>query len=178
MRLDRAISGIAVALVVAAAPSGGCAQGAEPAERPPADWASPDYVDSRGCVFIRAAFGDQTAWVPRVSADRQPVCGKTPSVARVETAPVVVAVAAPAPAPAPRRSTRAAAPARVAPIPVSSDTPPRNDMPPGPPRGYKPAFDDGRLNPLRGERTAAGRIAMNRIWTNDVPMRLVESPPR
>ncbi|MEI4471103.1 SPOR domain-containing protein [Frigidibacter sp. MR17.24] len=39
------------------------------------------------------------------------------------------------------------------------------------PPGYKPAWSDGRLNPLRGRGTEAGARAMGRVWTDDVPMR-------
>ncbi|MDV7145055.1 SPOR domain-containing protein [Tropicimonas sp. TH_r6] len=42
------------------------------------------------------------------------------------------------------------------------------------PKGYKYAFGTGRHNPNRGERTLAGRAQMNRIWTEDVPARLVD----
>ena len=44
---------------------------------------------------------------------------------------------------------------------------------PRPPKGYKYAFGEGRHNPNRGERTQAGTASMNRIWTQDVPSRLV-----
>lgn len=42
------------------------------------------------------------------------------------------------------------------------------------PEGYRPAFDDGRLNPLRGPRSAAGNAQMARVWTDTLPRRLVE----
>lgn len=42
------------------------------------------------------------------------------------------------------------------------------------PRGYRPVWDDGRHNPHRAKGTEAGRAAMARLWTDDVPMRLVE----
>ncbi|MEE4117670.1 MAG: hypothetical protein V2I65_01495 [Paracoccaceae bacterium] len=42
----------------------------------------------------------------------------------------------------------------------------------GPPPGYEYAFDDGRLNPERGGRSAAGAARMGRIWTDDVPRRV------
>ena len=34
------------------------------------------------------------------------------------------------------------------------------------------AWNDGRLNPFRGPRTAAGDAQMERIWTNTVPRKL------
>ncbi|RYH08524.1 hypothetical protein [Tropicimonas sp. IMCC6043] len=41
------------------------------------------------------------------------------------------------------------------------------------PRDYEYAFGEARHNPNRGERSAAGRASMNRIWTDDVSARLV-----
>jgi hypothetical protein len=40
------------------------------------------------------------------------------------------------------------------------------------PPGYKLVWDDGRLNPNRGPRTAEGDAAMRRLWTDTVPMTL------
>lgn len=42
------------------------------------------------------------------------------------------------------------------------------------PRGYRPVWEDGRLNPRRAEGTARGEAAMRRLWTDTVPMRTVE----
>lgn len=41
------------------------------------------------------------------------------------------------------------------------------------PQGYRPAWDDGRHNPLRGVGTATGTAQMGLVWTDDVPARLV-----
>jgi len=41
------------------------------------------------------------------------------------------------------------------------------------PRGYKPAFGDGRLNPLRAAGTQTGWLKMERVWSNTVPRKLI-----
>jgi cell division septation protein DedD len=41
------------------------------------------------------------------------------------------------------------------------------------PPGYRSAFDDGRINPLRGVGTPLGDAQMAAVWTDTVPRRLV-----
>ena len=54
-----------------------------PAELPPAGYTGLQYVDSRGCAFIRAGTAAKPVWVPRVSAGGAPMCGNPPSGNRV-----------------------------------------------------------------------------------------------
>jgi hypothetical protein len=273
-----------------------------PANPPPAGFKGQQFVDSRGCVFLKAGYGGQTSWVPRVGRDRKALCGFPPTggsggVIEMATAaeeaapaaPVVVAEAKPQPvaiAPAPlvvaqpkayaapalqvapvvtpvvtyAPQTQAPAPyAKAAPVasyevastgpgagkigcytsaPVAQRVKLRNGgtavvctrgdgtmtgwrppiypngagvgaslsdpvqvarsnsgaqggyvtsggvdyaaaepVIPKPPKGYKTAWKDDRLNPQRGKGTASGDAQQAQVWTNDVPAKLVADQP-
>lgn len=261
--------GAGAALAQSAADVGG------PRERPPASFSGQQFVDSRGCVYLRAGLGGTVTWVPRVDANRRAMCGYPPTfgggqaLAKIEVAeapepapvvkpapvrvagepaaatympapvkgvtapvtprPVAVAVAAPVVTPRPvmqveRPGTgRKIACTSSAPVPQrltltnggtvvvctrgdgtleglrapvypagsrvgASLQPPGGVVPLGQPSGrgngaegrvvqtdvqvppgYKVAWEDDRLNPLRGVGTAEGQAAQDQVWTRKVP---------
>ena len=253
--LSKVFSGAMLATALSASIVGAqsIAQLGGPANLPPSGFTGQQFVDSRGCVFLKAGFGNGTNWVPRVDRTHKPLCGfppsfgaqvaaavqadmapepgalaATPLVAAVapqpspQPAPTVVAVASAQPkAAAPLRSRMAApssspgptvyasaqpvAPAAPAPrgggflgfllgtghaasVPYAPPAPQVAHTPapaattplrlvsnaiPTPPKGYKLAWKDDRLNPLRGIGTPAGQAAQDQIWTRDVPAVLV-----
>ena len=84
---------IALCLLATVVAAGGAAAQSgritAPAENPPAGDSADRYVDSRGCVFLRADIGGRESWVALMRADRTPVCDATP---RMAAAPAVAPV--------------------------------------------------------------------------------------
>ena len=73
--------------------------GATPAEFPPSSYTASQYVDSNGCVFIRAGISGNVSWVPRVTRQREVLCGFQPSLSGAQRATASAAPATSAPAP-------------------------------------------------------------------------------
>lgn len=93
---------LAVTLGASAVQSQTVSQIGGPKELPPAGYAAMQYIDSRGCVFLRAGMGGAVNWVPRVGQDRKVLCGYPPSIGgkavAVATVPDAEAVGAVKPA--------------------------------------------------------------------------------
>ena len=155
-----------------------------PAEVPPSSYSGSQYVDSTGCVYVRAGSSGSVTWVPRVTRDRQPVCGFQPSLttataARSTTQPVLVQ-AKPAPLldpvvvpPSGAQGTQpASSQTRFFPEHLINERRALSTV--ETPKEFRPAWTDNRLNPKRAEQTLAGQEQMRQIWTDTVPRRLVD----
>ena len=78
------LAGLVLAGLVQAGPAAADLTG--PAETPPADYGGQQYVDSKGCLFLRTGPKGREVWTPRVTRNGEPICDHPPSGRRVPVA--------------------------------------------------------------------------------------------
>jgi len=122
MRVFRGASVVAIAAALAAS-AATALEVNSPADVPPPGYSGRQYVDSAGCVFVRAGVGSVVNWVARVSRDGTHLCGYAPTFGAPATA-VAAAPVVPAPAPAAPRT-----PAPVATVALTTSPPPAGLQP-------------------------------------------------
>lgn len=92
-----------------------------PAELPPAGFIGDQFVDSRGCIYIRAGRDGAIQWIPRVTRDRKLVCGFAPSFPTSSTQVVTVKPSTTTVKPKVTTTTRSV-PAKAAPLKTVAST--------------------------------------------------------
>ncbi len=70
---------LAALLVSSAAQAQSLKQIGGPANAPPAGFQGQQFVDSRGCLFLRAGYGAGVNWVARVDRTHKPICNMMPT---------------------------------------------------------------------------------------------------
>lgn len=92
-----------------------------PVNFPPASFQGRQFVDNRGCVYIRAGVDGAVTWVPRVSRQREQVCGQSPTFGNRQ----VAAPASPTPTTGPEPVQITATPPAQTAVPAQTVRPAR-----------------------------------------------------
>ena len=75
-----AVKLLSVAIVAATvAGTASLAQIGGPSNLPPTSFKGQQFVDSRGCLYLRAGFGGAVNWVARLDRNHKPICGMPPT---------------------------------------------------------------------------------------------------
>ncbi|SCM66896.1 SPOR domain-containing protein [Donghicola eburneus] len=99
--------------------SSGAALAQTPVNFPPSDFEGRQFVDNKGCAYIRVGVGPTVDWVPRMTRSRDQVCGLQPTF----RTPTQTVEAPAAPTPTPTQAKPAPQPARTAAVAEPAPTP-------------------------------------------------------
>ena len=112
------LSAAVLAALLSASGSGAqnLAQIGGPANPPPTSFKGQQFVDSRGCLYLRAGFGGAVNWVARLDRTHKPICGMPPTGGVAAQAAVAADMAPDATA-----ATRAPQTATVAELPTATE---------------------------------------------------------
>ena len=88
---DILIAGSALVFMAAAADARILSGNMTPAEIPPLSYKAHQYVDSKGCIYIRTGYGGEVSWAPRITQKRQVMCGAQPTAVAGASKPTAVA---------------------------------------------------------------------------------------
>lgn len=150
-----AVSVIISSFGILAAESQTLSDAAGPAEFPPASFEGKQFVDSKGCAYVRAGIDGAVNWVPRVTRSRKLFCGLKPTFAQDGTRPAETRQASSGTAEQIelKPETKTAAVAKPAP---TAEPPAKPAAKPEPqPRVAQESKPKPRANPVRSQTTVA-----------------------
>jgi len=118
---------------------------------------------------VRAPSSKQVSVAPRIVRKAPAVVSVTPRATPVRSASASTPRQLPKPVQAQAPDSFAALPGKTRIIPKHVYEQRKQELDVKIPYGYRPAWDDDRLNPHRAIQTVDGYNATQRIWTNTVP---------